>query len=651
MTTGSSLIRLFEPAEIGTMEVKNRIVMPSMGTNLGTPEGYVTEQIKSYYEERAKGGVGLVIVEVTCIDSPTGKTVARQLIVDDDRFIPGLSELAEAIHRHGAKVVLQLHHAGRGARSTITGTQPVAPSAIPMPHGTAVAYEGELPRELTVGEIEDLVGKFAEAAERAKRAGFDGVEIHATGYYLVAQFLSSASNRRRDDYGGGLKNRARFLLDIIKAIRKEVGQSYPLLCKLSAREFGPEAGITLEEGLQIAQMAQEAGVDAIEVGGMLWGISPHIRPPTSERPGSFLPFVEAIKKVVTIPIIAGSRIDPILGEKVLQEEKGDFIAIGKGLIADPELPRKTASGRTDEIRPCIGCMRCIDNAAVKGQGLICTVNAAVGNEREHAIRPAERTKKVLVIGGGPAGMEAARVASLRGHQVTLYEKQAKLGGQLLQAVVPPHKDHLVGFVDYLTRQMAKRGVSVKLGLEATPDRIREAMPDAVILATGVTPVVPEIPGINKLHVVAAKDILDGAKVGDKIAIIGGGLVGCETAEFLVEQGKKVTILEMLDEVATGMPLAVRLLLLSRLADKGVTILTSAKCQEVTDSGLVIVTKKGEKLTIEADNVVLASGDKPNTALLAALRGTIPQIYPIGDCGEPQGILEAVADGYRVGLGI
>lgn len=640
--------RLFESARIGEIELKNRIVMPAMGTNLGTPEGYVTEQIKDYYEERAKGGVGLVIVEVTCIDSPTGKTVARQLVVDDDRFISGLSELAEAIHRHGAKAVLQLHHAGRGAKSAITHTQPVAPSAIPMPLVTLVGYEGEIPRELSISEIKDLVSKFGEAGERAKRAGFDGIEIHATGFYLVAQFLSSTSNKRQDEYGGELRNRARFLLDIIKAVKEAAGQTYPIVCKLSAREFGPEAGITLEEGQQIAQMAQEAGADAIEVAGMVWGVSPRIRPPTSERPGSFLPFTEAIKKVVTIPVIGGGRIDPELGEKVLEEGKADFIAIGKGLITDPQLPAKAASGRIDEIRPCIGCIRCIDNVTQQGGGLVCAVNAAASREREYGLGPAERSKRVLVIGGGPAGMEAARVAALRGHQVALYEKESSLGGQLLQAVVPPHKDNLAKLIDYLITQMMKLGITVKLGLEATPGLIEEAQPDVLILATGATSLVPDIPGIDRPTVVTARQVLDGEEVGGRVVVIGGALVGCETAEFLAEQGKRVTILEILDEVATGIIPALRSLLLSRLADRGVTMMTSVKCQEVTDRGIAIITKEGQKQTIEADNVVIAAGAKSNKALLEALEDKISEIYAIGDCLEPQGILEAIADGYRIG---
>ena len=643
--------KLFEPTRIRRMELKNRLVMPPMGTNMGTLDGHVTEETRCYYKERARGGVGLVIVETTCVDAPVGKTTAYQLAIDDDKFIPGLSQLAETIHQYGARAVSQLQHAGRGAKSSITGIQPVAPSPVPMPYGTIVAYEGELPRELTVGEIKELVRKFAQGAQRAKRAGFDGVEIHSTGYYLIAQFLSSTANIRQDEYGGNLRNRARFLLEIIGAVRGVVGEDYPVLCKISVIEFGPGAGITLEEGQQFAQMAEEAGADALEIGGMGWGISPHLPPTTAERPGVILPIVEEIKKVVKIPLIVASRMTPELAEEVLQEGKADFVAIGKGLIADPELPSKAASGRVEEIRPCIGCLRCIDNQTVKGQGIMCSVNAAAGKEGQFAeIKLAERSKRVFVVGGGPAGMEVARVAALRGHHVTLYEKQAKLGGQLLQAIVPPHKDNLTDFIDYLTTQMARRGVNIKLGVEVTRGLISEARPDVVVLATGVTTAVPRISGIDRANVVSAKEVLNGAKVGDTIAIVGGGLVGCETAEYLAQQGKKVTILEMLDEVVGRMPLALRNLLLARLADKGVMVLTGIQCREVTGGGLVITTKEGEEKTITADNVVLASGDRPNRVLVEDLRGTVP-IYPIGDCVEPRGIAEAVADGFSVGLAL
>lgn len=651
MSNTSQFPKLYESGRIGSMEVRNRLVMPPMGTNMATPDGEVTENILSYYKERAKGGVGLIIVETTCVDAPAGKTTAFQLAIDNDRFIPGLSHLAETIHRHGAKTVLQLQHGGRGTRSSITGIQPVAPSPIPMPYGTQVGYEGEMPRELTVAEIKELVRKYAGAAQRARKAGFDGVEIHSTGYYLVAQFLSSTANIRHDEYGGSLRNRARFLIEIISAVREAVGRDYPLLCKISAMEIGPGAGLTPDEGQQVARMAEEAGADALEIAAMLWGIIPRMSPPTGERSGGLLAFMDGLKKAVRIPLIAAGRITPELGEKALQENKADFIAIGKGLIADPELPAKVAAGRVDEIRPCIGCLRCIDNQTIKGKGIMCSVNAAVGRERVSDIRPAQKSKNVLVIGGGPAGMEAARVAALRGHQVTLYEKQSRLGGQLLEAIVPPHKDNMRPLVDYLSAQMWKRSVNLKLGAEVKDALVSEARPDAVVLATGVINTVPQIAGIDSAGVVTAKEALNGAKVGNSVVIIGGGLVGCETAEYLAAQGKNVTIVEMLDEVAGVMPLALRKLLTARLDYMKVAVLTGVKCREFTKGSLVIVTRQGEEKSIAADTVVIATGGRPNQALLDGLKRAVPAVYCAGDCVEPRGIAEATADGHRIGLEI
>jgi 2,4-dienoyl-CoA reductase-like NADH-dependent reductase (Old Yellow Enzyme family)/thioredoxin reductase len=651
LNTAPEFKRLFEPARIGKMEIKNRIVMPPMGTNMGTADGHVTEEIVCYYRERAKGGVGLIIVETTCVDAPIGKTTAYQLAIDDDMFIPGLSRLAETIHRHGARTVLQLQHGGRGTKSSITGIQPVAPSPIPMPYGTQVGYEGEMPRELRIDEIKELVRKFARAADRARRAGFDGVEIHSTGYYLVAQFLSSTANVRQDEYGGSLTNRGRFLTEIVQAVRVAVGPDYPLLCKISAMELGPGAGLTFEEGPLVAKMAEEAGADALEIAAMLWGVMPEIPPPTAEASGGLLPFMDGLKKAVKIPIIAAARITPELGEKALQDGQADLIAMGKALIADPELPLKAAAGRLDEIRPCIGCLRCIDNQTVKGIGIMCSVNGAVGREHAYEVKPPQKAKKVVVIGGGPAGMEAARVAALRGHQVTLYDKQDKLGGQLLEAVIPPHKDNMKPFLDYLTRQMAKRGVDVKLGVEVDQQLVAKTKPDAAVLATGVTTSVPHIKGIDGIGILTAKEVLNGAKVGDTVVVIGGGLVGCETAENLAMQQRSVTVVEMLDEVAGIMPLALRKMLLARMASMRVAVLTGVQCLEFTKHSVRIATREGEEKTIALETVVIAAGGKPDQTLMRGLRRAVPAVYCAGDCVEPRGIAEAMADGYRIGLDI
>jgi len=619
--------------------------MPPMGTAHGSTEGYVTERLKGYYEARAKGGVGLVIVEVTCVDAATGMDMPGRLVVDDDKFVPGLSQLAEVIHRHGAKAALQLHHAGRVAKSALTGRQPVAPSAIPMPIIGWAWENPEIPRELTVTEIKELVDKFAKAAQRARTAGFDAVDIHAQGLYLIAQFLSPASNNRQDEYGGELRNRATFLLEIIRAIKESAGQDFPVIVRLTFMEFGVQGGFTFEECIQVARMAEEAGADAVRGFVMGWGIPDFSL--MEEPPNSQAFFTDEIKKSVGIPVIAGSRITPEIGEMMLQENRADFIAIGRGLITDPEWANKAASGRTDEIVPCISCIRCI-NSVLSEASMQCTVNPAVGKEREHEIKPAAEVKKIMVIGGGPAGMEAARVAALRGHNVALYETQPELGGQLLLATVPPHKNNLAPLVGYLSTQLKRRGVKVNLSIEATPGLIKKARPDAVILATGTTPVVPQIPGIGRSNVFTAEQVLKGQQVGEKVVVIGGELVGCETADFLAEKGKKVTITRRGPKMATRLEQGVREIILKRLAAHGVTMLTGVKYEEVTDRGLTITTKEGERQIIEADAIVLAAGAKPNRRLSQALEGKVPEVYDIGDCTEPRGIAQAIADGYRIG---
>ncbi len=634
--------KLFEEVYIGSLRLKNRLVMAPVGTNFASPDGYVTERLRDYYEERAKGGVGLIIVEVSCIDQPVGKALGRQIAIDDDRFIPGLTQLAQVIKSHGACAAVQLHHAGRAAKSGISGLQPVGPSSIRLP------LPGfEPPRELSLGEIEEIIRRFAKAAERAMKAGFDGVEIHAAHLYLIAQFLSSASNTRQDGYGGDLKGRARLLLEVIQAIKGSVGQGYPVWCRINAREYGTESGITVEDAQEVAQMVQNAGADAIHVSAYGSGIHSLIMVP--DLPGALVHLAEGIKKVVTIPVIAVGRINtPEIGERVLQEQKADLVAMGRALIADPELPKKTASGRLDDIAPCVACLNCAEKIQWEDGDLECMVNAAVGREREYRISAAEKRKKVIVVGGGPAGMEAARVAALQGHQVLLYEKDQRLGGQLLIAALPPNKGRLDALTNYLAAQVRKLGVDVQLGKEATPAIIQGSKPDVVILATGVTPVTPEISGIDRAQVVTAQDVLSGkAEVGERVIVLGGELVGCEIAAFLAEKGKRVTITRRGPRMAVKVARTYRTVLLDTLASTGVTMLTGVEYEKLTRKGLTITTKEGKRQTIEADTVVLAVGARPNIRLFEALQGMVPEIYLAGDCVEPRRIVEAIHDGSRV----
>ena len=642
MSAGQQFSKLLEPGNIGKMTLRNRMVMPPMVTNFASEKGYVTQQTKDYYEARARGGISLIIVEATCIDASEGKTFSRQLLIDNDNFVTGMADLTEVIHRHGARAALQIHHGGRVASSEITGKKPVAPSPVPVPGG-------EMPRPLTGAEIAWLVTSFTQAAVRAKRAGFDGIEVHGAHGYLVSQFLSATSNKRDDQYGGSVENRTRFLLEILKAIRREVGREYPVWCRLSAIEFGVEDGITIEETIQVARMVEEAGADAIHVS--VTGAGPSRTPPMALQPGRILPLAETVREAVSIPIIGVMKINPQLGESALREGKADFIAFGRALLADPDIPGKVSLARLDDIKPCIYCGNCSDTLYLSPDGINCTVNPALGIEREYRLTSATRSKKVIIVGGGPAGMEAARVTALRGHHVQLYEKELELGGQLLVAQIARYKQTIGDLTRYLSKSMENQDVEVHLATEVTPDLVAKETPDAVVLATGGSPLIPDIPGVDRDNVVLATDVLmNRAKVGDQVVIIGGELVGCEVAGFLVEAGKKVTLMRRGKELALKVSPSIRGPLLYYLSsEEKVTIMTGVQYRKITVDGVTIINREGRELFIEADTVVMAAGAKPNNELLPFLKERVSEVYAIGDCIEPRNIQAAMKEGYRIGL--
>lgn len=630
-------MKLFEPTKVGNLRLKNRMVMPPMGTRLANEVGGVTETMKNYYEERARGGVGLVIVEITWVDRPVGKYETTQLSVDSDRYIAGLNELAEAVQAHGARIALQLHHAGRQGY----GPHLVSASAVPNPNTGVVA------RPLSIEEIETLIEAYAEGARRAKQAGFDAVEVHGAHGYLVCQFLSPHTNKRTDEYGGSTEGRARFALEIVQRIKQKVGEDFPISFRLSADEY-VEGGLTLEESQVIAQMLEGVGVTVLHISAGNFESLPWIIQPSGLPKGCLVHLAEGIKRVVNIPVIAAGSIgDPRLAEQVLQEEKADLIAVGRGLIADPELPRKAAEGRFEDIRPCIRCNQCLATTTLH-RHIRCTVNAAVGREAEYRIRSADQPKRVLVVGGGPAGMEAARVAALRGHQVTLWERSDRLGGQLNLAIVPPFKQDVQGFTEYLTTQLGKLPVAVELGKEASPQSVIEFGAQAVVMATGATPFIPQIPGLDKIEVATAVEVLSGQKqVGNEVIVLGGELVGCETAEYLADRGKKVTVTRRGAQMATDVPGPSRMLLLSRMAAKGIRMLPGVQYEEVTRQGLVITTPGGERALLRADSIVLAAGFAPDQDLYQSLRDRVPECYAIGDCTEPGNAFQAVHQGARI----
>jgi 2,4-dienoyl-CoA reductase-like NADH-dependent reductase (Old Yellow Enzyme family)/thioredoxin reductase len=614
-----------------------------MGNNYGSDAGFVTEQQIDYYAERAKGGAGLLITEMVSIDSPVGQRGAQQLRIDDDKYIPNFRKLTEQIHKAGSKMAMQLCHAGLLAASDKFLLQTVAPS--PVEH-----FGQKVTKELSTAEIEEIINHFVQGAIRAKAANFDGVEVHAAHSYLLAHFLSPYFNKRKDDFGGSVENRARILIEIISSIRQSVGLTYPIWCRMNGIEYGLEGGQTLDQSKQIARMAEKAGCDAIHVSaggyGSYYGYN---RAQMGQPRGNMAELAAEIKKVIGIPVIAVGRIDLQLGEQLLREGKADLIAIGRGHIADPHLLKKASEGRFDEIRPCLSCNVCVDDLTMLDVTLHCSVNACVGQERACKITKAAKIKNVLIAGGGPAGMEAAITATLRGHKVIIYEQQSQLGGKLILAATPPHKDEIGPFKDYLVSQVKKSGIQVELGKKVTLSVIKKLQPDVLVLAAGSLPLFPKIPGIQCPNVILAEEVLSGRETGQKVIVIGGGLVGCETAEFLAQQKKSVTIVEMLAEIATGVGHSFKAGLVNRLSASGVTMLTGMQCQKITANSAVVAGKSGDEQPINADTIVLAVGAKPNGELAKTAAATVPEIYVVGDCLEPRRIINAIGEGRRTGM--
>ena len=646
MVNRTQFKQLFEPVQIGQMQLKNRIVMPPMGTGYAEDEGYVGQRLIDYYEARARGGVGLVIIEVTAPDLQCKGP--RQLTLGDDRYVPGWRELIAAIHKHGAKIAVQLQHSSMENRDG--AYVQVGPSPVIVPT-RVMGVSGSPPHELTVDEIGQIVQWFAAATKRAKETGFDGVEVHGAHQYLVASFLSSSTNVRQDRYGGTVENKARFLVEILEAIRETVGSDYPVWPRLNGQEYGVENGVTIEETKQVVPLAVAAGAQAVHVSAYAAG-SHVTKAPIVDTPGFLVPLAEEVKKVTNVPVIAVGRLDPELGERILEEGKADLIAIGRRLTADPELPNKVAEGRLDEVIPCTGCMECIERMGAAGQGVSCAINPVTGREREYQIQPAAKTKRVVVVGGGPAGMEAARVVALRGHRVVLFEAESRLGGQLNVAALPPHKGDIAPWVDYEVRQVENAGVEIRLDTEATLGLIEENKPDVVIVASGGIPIVSEIPGADRPSVATAQDVLSGrAEAGQNVVIIGGGMVGCETGHYLAEKGKKIVIIEILKRMASDMAPMARRRLLDGLREKQVTMLTEATCEEIAEGSVTVTTGEGQKDTVQADTVILAVGYQKNDDLLQALEGKVSEVYCIGDSSEPRRITDAVNEGYRTGLSL
>jgi 2,4-dienoyl-CoA reductase-like NADH-dependent reductase (Old Yellow Enzyme family)/thioredoxin reductase len=643
--------KLFEPLKIKNITLKNRVVMSAACTEYGSEDGYVTDRLINYYAERAKGGTGLLFVEVANPIYPAGKVLVHQLSIHNDTYIPGYKKLTDAVHAYGSRIILQLSHAGRQTTSKVSGQQPWAPSAI-LPK---VSMYYEKPREMTVAEIKSIPPKFAEATERAKKAGFDGVELHIGHGYLFTSFVSPYTNKRTDEYGGSLENRMRLVTETLAAIKPFANDDFLITVRMNGDDY-VEGGTDVEEGKLIAKMLVEHGTDIISVSaGMRESTTPlQDHSPAVER-GAWVYLAEGIKEVVgNTPVIAAKRINrPEVAENILRQTKVDMVAMLRALMADPHLANKAKEGRLDEITTCIACCQGCYGRLWVHLPIECTVNPLMGREKEWVLEPAAKKKKVLVVGGGPGGMRAAIVAQQRGHAVTLCEKNYRLGGQWLLSLKVPHKYEFENTIAESLYQLNKLGVKLELGTEVTPEYVARMKPDVVICATGVVPIKPNWPGINKPNVVHAFDVLaEHVLVGKRACVIGAGRVGLETAEYLRSRDREVTCIDMipLEKIGADLPWPQGGHFLRRLDRMGVQKVGGVQIEEITDEG-VTYSVDGKITKLAADTVVIAIGQNPNNGLANALEGKVPELYRIGDCINVRTCLDAIHEGYRVSMQI
>jgi 2,4-dienoyl-CoA reductase-like NADH-dependent reductase (Old Yellow Enzyme family)/thioredoxin reductase len=644
---------LFRPGNIGSLEVPNRIVMAPMATNYAGETGGVTDALIEYYEQRARGGAGLIIAENCCVDYPLGKGGATQLRLDDDQFIPGISRLVDAVHHHGAKIAIQVNHSGpAGMASKTKGLGPVGASDINFSPALV------RPRPLALDEIETIIEKFAQTVLRAKTAGFDAVELHAGHCYLIAHFMSPLTNNRTDEFGGSLEARLHLPVRIIRRCREVVGKNFPIMVRMSCDEF-IEGGRGVDESKMAAQLFEAEGIAAVHVTvGTHAALHPSgttVVEPIGYEQGWRVYISEAIKSAIDIPVITVGVIrEPAFAEQVLEQGRADFIALGRSLIADPAWPAKAKQGRIESIRPCISCNEgCVRRRVFEDLPIRCAVNAEVGRPDRFRAKPISGSpKRVLVVGGGPGGMEAARVLKLRGHEATLWEKTDRLGGQVLLAAVPSFKRRLLSMVEYQQAQLNELEIPYLLNKEATPDSIKEFAPDAVVLATGAVPSSPPIPGINNPTIKQLDEVLreDYVSHTSNVTVMGGGVKGAELALFLAEQGDTVTVVEMLGQIAGDIEPVSRQDLLARLGSRNVSLLTNTKVLSCEETGLWVEDANKEKLFIKADFAVPCMGCRPGDDFAETLEGEMP-VYSIGDCRNPGMIIQAIREGYEAATDI
>ncbi|MBW1900945.1 MAG: FAD-dependent oxidoreductase [Deltaproteobacteria bacterium] len=641
--------KLFESGSIGSLELKNRLVLAASGTGFAGIYGEVTDRLIDYYAERAKGGVGLITVECTIVtpERQFGITVPTELRIYNHRYIPGLNLIVEAIHRHGAKAAIQLNSPGGLIDPSIEpGVTPATASPIEA-QGIVASYRT---RECTLEDIKILQAAYADAAERAKMAGFDAVELHCAHGYLLCTFQSAHTNKRNDAYGGSFDNRMRMAVETIRQMRRKIGPDFPIITRIPCEEYVPE-GIDIEESIKMAKVYIEAGGNAINITSGTLG-APISKCyggswPQYAKRALLKPHAARMKEAVDVPVmIVGGYDRADLANDIIKEGKADFIEISRGLIADPQLPNKLKGGRQREIRPCIRCNSLCLGRVLQYRSISCAVNPVVGYEGRYRLKESPTPKKVVVVGAGPGGLEAAMVATMRGHKVTLFEQDKQVGGALIAASVPQFKEEEKRLIEYFRHQIDKLGVRVKLGHQADSDSILHESPDVVIIATGAQSAKPDIPGSEKG--VDAVDLLMGrASVPDPAVIIGGGLVGCETALHLALQGRKVSIIEMMDEILVQVNVISRYGLIESLTEQGVPWSCGIQLASVQDSEIGVIDKAGKHYSIEGHAVYALGLTSKNAGLMESLTGKIPELYNIGDCISPRKIWNAIHEGFRI----
>jgi 2,4-dienoyl-CoA reductase-like NADH-dependent reductase (Old Yellow Enzyme family)/thioredoxin reductase len=645
---------LFQPYKFRTFEIENRIVMPPMAIYIPGSKGYVTQKLIDYYEERAKGGPGFIIFSATPVSLPSGNSHPNMTVLTDDKYIPGFKSLVDTIHSYGVKTSIQLYHAGRQRYGMIAGGETLSPSGIPDP------VRKDPTRAISVEEIRSLVEEYGQAAGRARTAGFDGIELHCAHGYLLSGFLSPFQNKRTDEYGGDIWGRTRIVREIMASCRRYAGDDMLLGVRINGHDY-VNGGNTLVDACEIAKVLVDAGAELIHVSAGMAPSGHFTFLPASVPRGYNVPLAEGIKEAVgpDVPVIAAGAIeDPVFAEEILSRGKVDLIAIGRPLFADPELPLKAKEGRLKEIRPCL---RCSKSAGVWPDDMRCTVNPAVSKEREYAdsICPDEKAKKVLVIGAGPGGLEAARTAAIKGHAVSLVDREKQIGGKIWLAMKPSGKDTLLKkWIAYYENELQRLKVEVILNHEISDKDIQEYQPDAIIVATGGTPLIPKwLKGADLPGVVSSDDVLLGkVDVGKNIAVIGGSSAGVETAEFMLkDESRRVVVVELMHDILLDISHDAEIALLDKLEDKNFHSLTMTQVTAVEeDQGKLNmrIRKYGhDELLRGFDNVVLACGVAPNNSLGLALQGMYEKVSLVGDCSSPGDFRKAVHDGAAAGASI